>query len=104
MPKPRHWNRLEEILQNDHFLQGGLAELKNIEADLVEFAGFALDYLANLMDSYWQLEHEDQVWCEQMLFPGGIYFNSEQKVHTPEISSIFTLQSQEGNKKEPAFD
>lgn len=78
-----------------------IADAQDIETDLIEFARFALTYLANLKDNYWNLSHEEQVWCEQMLFPAGIYVDGDVKVHTPEISALFSLTSQIGNKKEP---
>jgi hypothetical protein len=65
----------------------------DLEKDLVDFMKFALEYTNILKDDWWELDHENRVRCQQLLLPGGISFNSQKKVSTPQISPIYSLQT-----------
>jgi hypothetical protein len=77
-----------EILDNE----ARLNQLSEIQDDLIEFVKFSLEYTNNLMDDYWLLDYEDRVRCQQLILPGGISFNHDKKVGTPEISAIYSFQ------------
>ncbi len=81
--------------------ENDLAEANKIEDDLVEFTEFAINYVSNLKDEWWSLDHEDRVRCKQLLFFDEIYVNYDKKVYTPQISPIFRFKA---NKKDPALD
>jgi len=76
-------------------------DLRDNEGDLVAFTSFALAYLADLKEHFWELDYDQQVWCEKMLFPEGFYIKSASKIHTPKISALIALPSDYANKKEP---
>jgi uncharacterized protein with PIN domain len=78
-----------------------ISQSGELQEDLVDFVKFGLEYTNTLMDDYWKLDHEERVRCQQLILPGGISFNHDKKVGTPEISSIYTL---EPNKKDLRFD
>jgi DNA invertase Pin-like site-specific DNA recombinase len=75
--------------------------LSEIQNDLIDFVKFSLEYSNKLMDDYWLLEYEDRLRCQQLILPGGISFNSDKKVGTPEISAIYSFET---NKKDLRFD
>ncbi|HSX18379.1 MAG TPA: hypothetical protein VLE51_03430, partial [Candidatus Saccharimonadales bacterium] len=79
-------------------LQSQVADLKSLEDDMAQFVEFGLNYTDNLIDDWWDLDYETRLWCQQLIFPGGITFNSQKKVGTPFLSPIYTLQA---NKKAP---
>lgn len=74
-------------------LDSQIAETQDLEQDLVEFVAFALEYTNILKDDWWELDGEERQRCQQLLFPGGIYFDSARKVGTPLISPIYTLRA-----------
>ena len=77
---------------------------RDIDKDLLEFARFAFNYLAELKDNWWQLEHEERLWCEKMLFPSGIFIETGGKISHPEISAVFSLTEPNSTKKNLDFD
>jgi DNA invertase Pin-like site-specific DNA recombinase len=74
-----------------------IKQADELEEDLLDFVKFGLEYTNNLMDDWWELDHEQRVQCQQLILPGGISFNHNKKVGTPLISPIYTLQP---NKKD----
>ena len=79
-------------------LETKIEAAKSIDQDLVEFITFALGYTEVLAEDWWQLDHEQQVQCQQLIFPGGISFNSQKKVGTTKLSPIFGFKT---NKNAP---
>ena len=67
----------------------------DLEQDLVDFMKFALEYTNILKEDWWEPDHENRVRCQQLLLPGGISFNSQKKVGTPEISPIYSLRAKQ---------
>lgn len=66
-----------------------LDNAQDIEADFNEFVEFALDFVDNLKANWWELDHEDRLRCEQLIFPQYLRINEKRKVSTPEISAIY---------------
>lgn len=87
----------EQIKQTENAIQSS----DDLSDDLIDFVKFALEYTNDLKDDWWDLSHEDRVRCQQLIFPGGISFNSQKKVGTTELSAIYTL---EPNKKDLRVD
>lgn len=81
-------------------VRDNIKNLYNLKDDLVSFIKYALEYTNNLVDDWWKLNKEERERCQQLLFPGGITFNSQKKVGTPKISPIYRL---EPNKKDLSF-
>lgn len=70
---------------------------KSLGDDLIEFADFALNYIEDKPQQFWTVEYDERERCKQLLFPGEIYVNSEEKVYTRQISPFLCLN---GIKKE----
>jgi hypothetical protein len=70
-----------------------LREASDLQEDLIDFIKFSLEYTNILKDDWWLLDHENRVRCQQLLLPGGISFNAQKKVGTPEISPLYRLQA-----------
>ena len=71
---------------------------RDFERDLVEFTGFALDYVNNWNKNWWSLDKESMRKCKQILFPAGFSMTQDKKVYTPEISLVYSYET---NKKAP---
>ena len=69
-----------------------ISQLNELDQDLVQFVDFGLQYTNDLIEDWWDLGHDDRVWCQLLVFPGGIMFNSHKKVSTPQISPLYTLK------------
>lgn len=61
------------------------------EEDKKEFMEFALGFIHDTGKHFLQpyVSKEHRLVCKQMLFPGGIYINEEEKVYTPKVSVFF---------------
>lgn len=73
-------------------IEDKINRLSELDKGLIEFVKFGLEYTDELMEDWWQLGHEDRVRCQQLVFPGGISFNSQRKVGTTQISALYTLE------------
>jgi site-specific DNA recombinase len=78
-----------------------LHSLDDLHEDLIDFVKFGLEYTNELKDDWWSLTHEERVRCQQLIFPGGISFNSDKKVGTRLLSPIYSFQA---NKKDLRID
>lgn len=72
-------------------LTSSIHKLENEDDDFPEFAEFVINFIAKLKENWWSVQPEYRSMCQQMLFPGGIYYNSSKKVSTPQVSTIFRL-------------
>lgn len=68
-----------------------------VDEEFAEFDNFALDYTENLRTHWWQLPGEKLAECKQLLFRGEIIVQPDGNVYTPQISHIYTLET---NKKD----
>jgi hypothetical protein len=41
------------------------------ENDMIDFVSFGLNYVSELKARWWELDHEQQQVCKQLLFPAG---------------------------------
>lgn len=69
----------------------------NLQEDLIEFVKFALSYTNILKEDWWQLDQQERLKCQQILFPSRIILNSSKKVGTIQICLLYRLAA---NKKE----
>ena len=69
-----------------------IRKLSELDKDLVQFVDFGLNYTNDLMEDWWDLEHDDRVRCQLSVFPAGISFNSHKKVGTSQISPLYSLK------------
>ena len=88
-----------EITRNE----SDLRNTGNDDQSLLEFASFALNYISELKDNFWDLEHEDRVGCVKMLFPDGFFIDKTGNISHPTLSPIFTLIEQNQTKKNLSF-
>jgi DNA invertase Pin-like site-specific DNA recombinase len=56
-----------------------------------EFVNFAMDFVRNIRDKWWELSFEEKKRGEQIIFNGQFYMDNSTKVHTPQLSPIFRL-------------
>lgn len=93
--------QLDAASVNIKSLQNEKLDVQDNGKDLIAFAEFSLTYLAELQSKWWTLERSEMQALANILFPAGVWLqNEEQKVHTPQIASIFALASDIGIKKE----
>jgi len=96
--KEEYLGQIAEVDKKLKKVDEEISDAKKIDEDLVEFTAFALDYVENLKENWWDLEFAEMKKCKQILFPAGFSINAEQKVYTPQISPLFRF---EGYEKEP---
>lgn len=87
---------IENIKQKIVDTEIEITNLSELDKDLVQFVDFGMNYSDELANDWWDLDYEDRLWCQKLILPGGITFNSQKKVGTPEISLIYRLAA---NKK-----
>lgn len=86
------------------------AEISDLESQLDEvskyaatdkerFMKFALNFIENLSTNFFDISQENRLRCKQLIFPGGFYINAQNKVYTPEISPLYTLQTKKKDAK-----
>lgn len=65
----------------------------SLKIDKKNFLQFALGFVGNLSDNFFELSPENRIKCKQLLYPSGFYLDSNNNVYTPEISLLITLQT-----------
>jgi len=55
-------------------------EYEEFDKELVDFTKFCLRYEDKLTTDWWNMNHEQRLRCQLLLFPGGITLNSEKKL------------------------
>jgi DNA invertase Pin-like site-specific DNA recombinase len=88
---------LENIRRDISLIESDLLSYANVQDDLIEFVKFSLEYTNKLKDDWWELDQQERLQCQQLLFPGGITFQSDKRVGTGQISPLYRLAS---NKKD----
>lgn len=78
-------------------VESEIADLSNLEQDLVEFVKFGLEYTNILKEDWWLLDQEQRQECVQLLFPEGFIFESSEKVRTTDISPLYRLAATKKN-------
>ncbi len=83
---------------NDELQQAetDIHEASNIDLESDDFVKFAFQQVDTMRDKWWKLNWNDKARGEQILFNGKIYVDNAAKVHTPNLSNIYTLGT---NKK-----
>ncbi|HSX53566.1 MAG TPA: recombinase family protein [Patescibacteria group bacterium] len=80
-------------------LEGELTKLSELaDADKEQFLRFAFDFVDNMGSNFLNISPDNRLKCKQLVFPAGFYLDKNNKVYTPEISSLYRLAS---NKKAP---
>lgn len=64
---------------------------RKADADKELFLSFSFDFIRDMGSSFLTLSFENRLRCKELVFPGGFYINSNNKVYTPEISPLITL-------------
>ena len=77
-------------------LKAKLHELKIQSADdKDEFLIFAYDFINNMGRDFLNIPKEERLRCKQIMFPAGFYLDANNKIYTPEISTLITLAASE---------
>ncbi len=85
----------EEILN----LEDELEKLKTeADSDWEEFLRYAYDFAENTGRRFFETSRENRLLCKQLYFPVGFYVNAENKIYTPEVSSLIRLASKDKNQ------
>lgn len=92
---------IENIKKDIVDVEKDLHEASKVEEDFVEFTDFALSYVNNWREEWWNLDREDMIRCKQLLFSDEIIYTRDEKVYTPKLSPLFRFV---GNKKDPVFN
>lgn len=92
---------LRVIQKNKDVISSLEDELQNLsddsKGDKAQFLKFAFDFIDNMGTRFFELSKEDRLRCKQIIFPAGFHLDNDNKVYTPEISPLITLQA---NKKD----
>lgn len=89
---------LEDYDRQLKTLENDIATTQNIDMESEEFVKFAMSFTEKLKDKWWSITFDERVGGEQILFNGEFYIDNAAKVHTPNLSSIYTLGT---NKNDP---
>ncbi len=83
---------IDKIKLEIHQVKDVISTKDNLDAGMLDFVNFGLSYTDKLREDWWKLDHDERVRCQQLILPGGISFNSQQKVGTPRISPLYSLE------------
>ena len=87
-------SRLEKIIKDKESslddLNKRIEGLEKVKADEKEkFISFAIDFVNNLAERFFEIKPEKRVLCKKLLFPGDFAIDQNNFVYTPQISPIF---------------
>lgn len=95
----------EDIEQAINIKKATIKEIENqieaaedIDKEFETFCAFALEFVENLKQHWWELDHDNRLRCEQLLFPELLRITPRGKVSTPKLSPIYRYES---TKKAP---
>lgn len=88
--------RLETLTQDIKQIETDVYGLENTDLESDGFVAWAFDYVTDLQDKWWFLSPANRTRGAEILFNSKIYINKDAFVHSPTLSSIYTLGS---NKK-----
>ena len=71
-------------------LEGRIESTKNnLALGRSDFMNFALEYIDNMGEHFFELPLEEVGVCKNILFPSGFWVDSNKNVYTPEISPLY---------------
>ena len=62
---------------------------KNLNSGRSDFINFALEYIDNMGEHFFELPLEEVGVCKNILFPSGFWMDSNKTIYTPEISPLY---------------
>lgn len=71
------------VLEND------IKSAETIDKDFEEFTDFAIDFVENMKQHFWDLDQLDKQRCKELIFPGEIAVTYSGKVYTHELSKVY---------------
>ena len=81
---------LEKTRNEIEILSGKLEGIeKNLTKGRSDFLEFALEFIDNMGEHFFELPLEEVGVCKNILFPSGFWVDKNKKVYTPEISLIY---------------
>ena len=83
-------------------LEDSLSELEEKTVnDKEQFLLFAFEFIDNMGSRFLEKSPVNRLRCKQVIFPAGFYLDANNKVYTPEISPLITLQAKKRTPKRP---
>ena len=89
---------IQKIKTDITLVNAEIDKLKNGDDDFIEFMKFAIDFVDNMKDHFWDLDRDDKQRCKELLFPGEIIVARPGKVYTQELSKFLRYKA---TKKAP---
>lgn len=80
-----------------------IAENSKVDDEFAEFTDFALDYTEDLRKRWWELPGEKLEECKHLIFRNKIIVQSNGNVYAPELSYIYTLETNKKDLDEVSF-
>ena len=84
-------NKYLERVRSEIEKINGLAEAaeKSLATGRSNFLNFAMEFIDNLGQHFFELSLEEVEVCKKILFPSGFWVDSDKNVYTPEISPLY---------------
>ena len=81
---------LEKTRDSIHKLEGKIEAVeKNLASGRSDFLDFALEYIDNMGEHFFELPLEEVGVCKNILFPSGFWVGPDKIIYTPEISPLY---------------
>jgi DNA invertase Pin-like site-specific DNA recombinase len=68
---------------------------KATDSQSADFVKFAMGFVQNIRDKWWEISFEDKKRGEQIIFNGQFYIDSSAKVHTPPFEPHFQIRNKQ---------
>ncbi|MDQ5963145.1 MAG: site-specific recombinase [Patescibacteria group bacterium] len=79
-------------------IKNDITTTQNVDMESEDFVKFAMNFTEELKEKWWSISFDERQGGEQILFNGEFYVDNSAKVHTPKLSTIYTLGT---NKNDP---
>jgi resolvase-like protein/recombinase len=95
---------LEDYDKQLEVLKDDIVKTQNVDMESDDFVKFAVDFTEKLKDKWWSISFDERKGGEQILFNGEFYVDNSAKVHTPKLSTIYTLGTNKNDPEGSNFD
>lgn len=95
---------LEDYETKLEAIKHDITNTQNIDMESDDFVKFALDFSKKLKDKWWSISFDERKGGEQILFNGEFFIDNSAKVHTPKLSTIYTLGTNKKDLNEVDFN
>ena len=88
---------LEDYDKQLEAIKADITNTQNVDMESEDFVKFAMNFTEQIKDKWWSISFDERKGGEQILFYGEFYVDNSAKVHTPKLSTIYSLGT---NKKD----